>query len=160
MLNIDFTFVWVAFNLLVLYLFLKRFLFKRVGTFMEERQRSIAQEIQRGKDLVEEGEAIRNDRQRELDQLRDDRKAVMDESREKALLEADRIIEDAKKEAARMLVRAGEDIERERQSMIRSLRDEVVSLALSAASKVIEANMDTDRNKKLVLEFIDKEDVA
>jgi len=36
----------------------------------------------------------------------------------------------------------------------------VVSLALEAASKVLEANMDTEENRKLVNRFIDEQGVA
>jgi F-type H+-transporting ATPase subunit b len=44
--------------------------------------------------------------------------------------------------------------------MFKNVRSEVASLALAAASKVIEANMDTESNRVLVNKFIDEAGVA
>jgi len=41
-------------------------------------------------------------------------------------------------------LKAKEEIEREKNEALKEIRNEVVSLALEAASKVLEANMDTE----------------
>jgi len=57
-------------------------------------------------------------------------------------------------------LKAKEEIEREKNEALKEIRNEVVSLALEAASKVLEANMDTEENRKLVNRFIDEQGVA
>jgi F-type H+-transporting ATPase subunit b len=44
--------------------------------------------------------------------------------------------------------------------MLKEIKNQVASLALAAATKVIEANMDTVSNRALVDKFIDEEGVA
>jgi F-type H+-transporting ATPase subunit b len=44
--------------------------------------------------------------------------------------------------------------------MIKGVRSEVASLAFAAASKVLEANMDTESNRLLVDKFIDEAGAA
>jgi len=43
---------------------------------------------------------------------------------------------------------------------MKELKNQVASIALSAASKIIEANMDTENNRILVNKFIDEEGAA
>jgi F-type H+-transporting ATPase subunit b len=44
--------------------------------------------------------------------------------------------------------------------MLKELRSQVAGLALAAASRVIEANMNTESNKNLVDKFIDEAGAA
>ena len=46
------------------------------------------------------------------------------------------------------------EIEREKQSALDSLRQEVADLAVKAAEKILHENLDADRQKKLVNDFL------
>ena len=46
------------------------------------------------------------------------------------------------------------EIEREKQSALDSLRTEVADLAVQAAEKILRANLDADRQKKIVNDFL------
>ena len=60
------------------------------------------------------------------------------------------LIEQTRKEQGEMLDRARRDIEGEKEKAIAMLRREAVELAITGASKVIEANLDNDKNRRLV----------
>jgi F-type H+-transporting ATPase subunit b len=60
------------------------------------------------------------------------------------------LIEQTRKEQADMLERARRDIEGEKDKAIAQLRREAVELAIVGAGKVIEENLDNDKNRKLV----------
>src|SRR3954462_7671572 len=60
------------------------------------------------------------------------------------------LIEQTRKEQMDMLERARRDIEGEKDKAIAQLRREAVELAIVGASKVIEENLDNDKNRKLV----------
>lgn len=160
MLNVDFTFLWVAVNLVVLYLILNKFLFKRVAKYMEDRSNAIRENMEKGEAMKAEGEEYRHEQEAIRDSAANERKQIISEACEKAQKEADSILASARKEASALLSSAHEEIEREKERSLGDLRSEVVSLALAAASKVIEANMDTEKNRKLINEFLDKEGVA
>lgn len=61
---------------------------------------------------------------------------------------------DANAKAEAMVKQAQEEIERERDRVLTDLRVHVTDLALSAAERIIGENMDTERNRKLVDEFL------
>jgi F-type H+-transporting ATPase subunit b len=53
-----------------------------------------------------------------------------------------------------MLERARRDIDTEKTNAIAELRREAVDLAIAGASKVIERNLDSEANRKLVESFL------
>jgi len=81
-------------------------------------------------------------------------------ARSRAQEEYDAIISAAREEAEAIMMKAREELELERQQMISSVKNEVATLALAAASKVIQANMDTETNRALVNKFIDEAGAA
>jgi F-type H+-transporting ATPase subunit b len=62
--------------------------------------------------------------------------------------------------ADQMVKRAQQEIENEKQKALTEIRLNVVNLSLAAAEKLVGANMDTDRNRILVDEFITQVEVA
>jgi F-type H+-transporting ATPase subunit b len=64
------------------------------------------------------------------------------------------MIEQTRKEQQDMLDRARRDIEGEKDKAISQLRREAVDLALAGASKVIELNLESQKNRQLVESYL------
>ncbi len=160
MLNIDFTFLFAAVNLLILYFFLRKFLFGRVTQFMDNRAEAIQNDIEKAKADKAEGAQYAAEQKRLMQEATDQRNQFVEAARQKANAFYDETVEGAKAQAARIIAKADADIEREREKMVAELKDEVASLALAAASKVMQANMDTETNRSLVDEFLKEEGAA
>ena len=69
--------------------------------------------------------------------------------------ERETLLAKAREEYDALLNRARKDIDAEKEKAILALRREAVELSIAAASRVIEANLDTDANRKLVADFLD-----
>ena len=149
-----YTFIFVAINLIVLYLFMKRFLFKPVTNFMENRKNSIEQGLKEAEDAKLEAADIRKNYEEQIKNIKIDSDKMLNEAKARAAREYDEIVAAAKKEALAIVQKGHEDVERERAEMLRQIRQQIAVLALSAASKVVQANMDTDANKVMVEKFI------
>jgi F-type H+-transporting ATPase subunit b len=67
-------------------------------------------------------------------------------------------VAEARGEHARLLKEAREEIGRERERAVVELRNEVVSLSIAAAGKIIGRNIDQATNAQLVNDFITKLD--
>lgn len=154
------TFIFALINLGILYFALKKLLFKPVTEFMENRTKSIENSIQTAEQKNAEADKLKKEYEEQLLSAREQANSIVKEAREKAAREYESSLAQAKTDSQDLINRAKADIENERQQMIKEIRNEVVSLALAAASKVIEANMDNDKNKTLVEKFIDEEGAA
>ena len=160
MLDIDFTFVWVGVNLLILYLLLRKFLFGRVGALIDQRAQAVASDIEAGEAAREEGEAYRLRYEEIMRAAKEDSKAIIEEARGNVARECDSLLREAKRQAQAIVDKARVDIEREKSEAYAQVKGSVASLALLAASKVMEANMDTSRNRALVDAFLGSEEAA
>src|SRR5438105_341326 len=74
-------------------------------------------------------------------------KAVADKERETLLAKA-------RQEYEQLLDRARHEIEAEKEKAIVALRREAVDLSIAAASKLLEAQLDSETNRKLVIEYL------
>jgi F-type H+-transporting ATPase subunit b len=66
----------------------------------------------------------------------------------------------ARAEQEELVTRARQDIERDRQKAIESLRREAVDLALAAAGKLVGQRMDAAEDRRLVTEYLKSVDSA
>lgn len=69
------------------------------------------------------------------------------------------LMSEASARADEMVQRAHQEIEAEKTKAIAEIRLQVVDLTLTAAGKIVGENMDNDRNRRLVNDFIDKVEV-
>jgi F-type H+-transporting ATPase subunit b len=160
MLSVDFTAVWTAVNLLILFLFLKKFLFSRLGKVMDERTRLIEEGLKNAEKTATERAEFEKNQERLNKEAQQERASLLQEARQKAAKEGDAIIAEARASAASIVERAQQEIESERNLMLKTLRGEISSLVIAAATKIVEENMDNDKNRHLVEEFLSKEGAA
>ena len=155
-----FKFLIVCANLVILYLFLKKVLFKPVTKFMEERTKSIVDAIDNAEKAKIEAADLKQQYELKLRAAKDEADKIISDSNVRANKEYDVILGAAKHDAQGVMAKAREEIERERTQMLKDIKNQVATLALAAATKVIEVNMDTVKNRALVDKFIDEEGAA
>lgn len=141
--------------LLVLWV-LKRFAWKPFLKILEDREKRIQKEF----DFIDKEKADNaNLKQQYEDQLKnaaEEAKGVIKEARDTGLDVAKKIEDRAHDEARRILNQAQEELQREIQQAKAQLKDELVNISLKATGKMLEANVDNDKQKTLMREFIDK----
>ena len=133
-------------NFFILVWILARFAFKPLVSMMQERRDRIA------KDLAD----AQNARQ-EAEQFKADYAAQIANARQ----EAQQIVEKAVQQAeatTREKERARQDIVNERDRAMNNLRNEVISLSVAMATKVVAKDMDSETNTKLIEDAIAKLD--
>lgn len=160
MFNLGPTFIWTAVNLIILYVVLRLLLFKPVTAMMEKRTNTIKSNLEDAEKAKADAAQLKQDYELQLKNAASEADRIISEARAKAHNEYERIINEAKETANKILEESRAEIEYERQQMIKEMKNQVASLAIAAASKVLEANMDTESNRAIVDEFIDKAGVA
>lgn len=154
------TFVFTIINLLILYWIFKKLLFKPVTEFMEKRANGIKEMFENAESSKEQAETLKNELKEKLDKAVGDAQSIVEESRIKAEKQYEEILNKAKEDAKKLVEKAHKEIELERKAMIDELKAQIAGIALAAASKVVQKNMDTETNKKLVDKFIDEAGAA
>lgn len=148
------TYLFSIFNIIVLFILLKLILFKPISKMMSDRTEKIKKNITDAETNKVETEKLKEEHQQQLDKLRGETNTIINNAHQKAQAEAEELLKKAKHEAELLLAKAREQGETEIQKALENVKDQVAGLALQAASKVIQKNMDNEANKKLVEEFI------
>lgn len=154
------TFVFAILNLLVLYWFLRHFLFKPVTQVMANRTNSIKKSIEDAEKQKADAIELKRKYEEQIKTAKEESEKIIADAIKKAEKEKSSIIEEARRESEALLNKAREEIEHEHELMLRDVKSQVAGIALAAASKVIEANMDTEANRILVDKFIDEAGAA
>ncbi len=140
----------------MLFLVLRHFLFKPVTEYMQKRQDGIRTALKDADTKNDEADALKSNYQAKLDKADEEGREVIRAAATKAESRATQIIKDAEVEIVHMKEQARAEIEREREKALNTLKDEIASLAVLAASKVVERDMDVKNHKVFVEQFIDR----
>lgn len=154
MLKFDINIVWTFVNILVLFAFLKHFLFKPVMAMIEKRENAIADSLQDADNKKAEAYKLKSDYEEDLKHAGEKANVIIKEARDRADIEYNRKLAEAKDEAAKVMVEANNTIELERKKSMESAQAEIAGLALLAASKVIGKNVDDSTNKNFIGDFL------
>jgi F-type H+-transporting ATPase subunit b len=68
---------------------------------------------------------------------------------------ADEIIDEARVEAKGIRTNAENEIEREKKIAVNAIKDEISQIAFSAAAAVVEKDLTSEDNERLIEKFID-----
>ena len=150
------TFIFSIINIIILFILLKLILFKPISKMMSDRTEKIKKNITDAENNKVETEKIKGEHQQQLEKLKEETNTIINNAHQKAQLEAEEMIKKTKHEAELLLAKAREQGGAEVQKALENVKNQVAGLALQAASKVIQKNMDNEANKKLVEDFINE----
>ena len=145
-------------NFLILVAILAKFAYKPLLKTMADRQARIAGDLASAEQERAAAEQLRREYVEQMAQAKAQSQAIVDKAVKTAELMKQEILEEARQENARMLKAAQDEIARQTEQAIAGIRDEVVNMSLAAAAKVMEKEMDSEANAKLVADFIEKWD--
>ncbi len=142
-------------NLLILFLVFKHFLFKPVNKILESRKQEVANTYKEADEAKENAKALETEYSEKLANAKEESAEIVKAATRKAQLRSDEIIADAKAEAKAVVDNAHDQIEREKKIAVNQIKDEITDIALSAASAVVEKEINRQDNERLIESFID-----
>jgi len=151
-------FVWSAANIILLYILLKIFLFKPLNKLMDERTRSIQNDIDSAKKSREEAEELKKQYAETISEAKEKANQIVMKAHDDAEAERSAIIKRSQQEADEIISDAGKTIENERKLVIQQAQSEIADLAIEMASKIVEANVDDEKNRRLIDKFLSSEE--
>ena len=151
---------WVAFNLLVLILVLRKILWGRVRKVLDEREGIVAKAMQDS----EEAGKLRSEIEQLRAKLEEDMEArtvaLMQEARTNAGKEYDRIVAEAEAKSTMIISAAKTKARQEHDSILMELKGQVATTAVEAVGLLLRENMDNERNKRLLDDFLSEGDMS
>ena len=141
-------------NFFILVWLLARFAYKPLLDMMTERKERIAKDLEAAEKARVEAEGFKADYAAQIAKARQEAQQIV----EKAVQEAEHTTREqlatAREQIEQEKNRARQDIAIERDRAMNSLRNEVVSLSVAMAGKVVAKDMNSETNTKLIEDAI------
>jgi F-type H+-transporting ATPase subunit b len=145
---------WTVLVFLVLLLILKKFAWPALLGAVEAREKALEEQLAEAERNRAEAAQLLAQHEKLLAEGKAAAHSLLAEARTAAEKERALAIEKTRQEQEELLERARRDIIAERERAVAELRREAVDLSLAAASKLIGERLDTDRDRKLVQEYL------
>lgn len=143
-------------NFFVLVGILAKFAYKPLLKVLEDRRNKIASDLDNAAQARQSAEQMKAEYEAQLSKARSEAQAIVDKAVKQAAKEGQAQLEAIRAQIAREKEVAQAEIANEREAAIRDMRNEVVTLSMAVAEKLLNKNMDSGMNAKLVADCIDQ----
>ncbi len=148
------TIIIQALGFLIVLLILWKYAFGKVGDMLDARRDDIQNRMHQLEEDQQRLDQLNAETQQRLNQIQVEAQEKLQQAVEEANHEREQILIRAREEAAQELERVRQRIQDERDAAILELRAAVADLAIAAASKILNAELDKKRHRQLIDDFI------
>ena len=141
--------LWTFVNLIVFFLILKKLLFQPVMGMIEKRG-----QIEDAEQKNTQAGLLKEKYEAELKNANQEAAMIVKTAKERGKEEYEKILRDAGAEASKIIADASKTIETEREKAVQGIQNEIAQVAIAAASKVIQENVDQASNEKILDDFL------
>ena len=145
---------WTLVIFVLLLVVLSKFAFKPIFAAVEAREKALEDAIEGAKRDRAAAESLLAQQKAHLETARTDAQQIVADSRATAEKMRTDLLALTKSQQEEMIEQARRAIEGEKAAAIAALRTEAIDLAIAGASRVIEQNLDSAGNRKIVENFL------
>jgi F-type H+-transporting ATPase subunit b len=146
---------WTLLIFVALWLILTKYAFKPITAAVEARERALQEAIDAATRDREAAARLLEEHRAQIESARAEAQRIIAEGRATGDKLRAQMVEETRQQQQEMLERARQEIGREKELAIAEMRAEAVDLALRAAEKVIEKNLDARTNRQIVEKFLE-----
>ena len=143
-------------NFLIVLVILWRFVYKPVVHFLDERAEKIEKSVSEAQAIEKRIKEIEVEREDVINQARKESAEILEKAYQNAETRGAEIISAAKREVERVIAKGKQSLASEQDSMIRELRKEIIDLAMKAATRIVQNEVDEKKSKSIAEEVVRK----
>lgn len=147
---------WIFITFVLFILLLRKFAWGPILSALDKREQNIQESLDAAEKAMKRAEEISKKNDEALKKAEMDAQRMRKQAKEDAETIRDEIIEKSRSEAEAVKKQTLDSIEQEKQKAMLELRNKVAELAIEATGKILNAEIDQKKNKKLVDDFINE----
>ncbi len=146
--------LYALLNLLILFLLVKKFLYKPVKKMLENRQATIDKEYKSAEDAKEKALSDQKLYEEKLSHAEEEADSLIQSAVLSAKSRESQILAEAKDKADGILRQAEANAELELKKAEQTIRDEIISVGTAMAGKLLEREVNTSDHKNMIDSFL------
>jgi len=143
-------------NLVVLFLILKKLLFKPVKKIVDKRQKEIESEYKKAEKTQAEADAIKAEWEGKMATAEAEADKIISDAVERADSRNEVMLYESREKADQIIRKAKADIERERKDARETIKKEIVDVSQTLSEQIIGREINMDDHRDLIDKAIDK----
>jgi F-type H+-transporting ATPase subunit b len=141
--------LWTILTFVIVLVILRSAAWKPLLAALAAREESIRTSLREAADARAEAARLLEENKRQLAQAEEESRRVIREGRDMGERLKSELLEKANATSQRMIEQAKEEIQREKDAALVKLRAETGELVIAAAGRVLDANLDTPKQRQL-----------
>ncbi|MBZ2174919.1 F0F1 ATP synthase subunit B [Schnuerera sp. xch1] len=140
----------------ILFLGLRKLLYKPVSKILNDRKENIKNEIDEAKEIRQEAMKLKDEYEARIAEARQETQEIIESGRKRGEEVKESIVTEAKEEANSIIEKAKKEIEAEKEKALLDIKTQSGEMAILIASKIIQEEMDSTKQQKLINKFVDE----
>ena len=143
-------------NLVILFLILKKFLYKPVKNVVKEREEDLKNKYSQAENCMAQAEKTKKEWDEKMQNADEHSKMIREEAKKRAESLENTILEQARFEAEMIKKRAGEEAEAERRKAESDIKEEISEVSALMAEKILSREITLNDQRNIIDDVISK----
>jgi F-type H+-transporting ATPase subunit b len=148
---------WMVVTFVTVLVILRKFAWKPILKALSDREESISEALNTAKKAKEEMASLKADNERLLNEARSERDKMLKEAREAKDIIVGEAKTKAQAEANKIMTSARETINNEKMAAITELKNQVASMSIDIAEKILRHELSKDEKQKSLVDSLLKD---
>jgi F-type H+-transporting ATPase subunit b len=142
-------------NLLLLFLIIKKFLYRPVKRTLKKRQEEIDSQYKQAQTANEEAQTAKQEWELQLESAQSQANDILEQATEQANVRSEKIVSDAKEKAIGIISRAETEAQLEKKKAQAQIKEQIVAVSTALTEKMLEREINAKDHSRLIDSAID-----
>lgn len=137
LIEFNWTSLMIVINLLILYIILKKFFWEKIRKFMQDRENAVRDAFDSAEAMNKRADEKMRNYSARIANVEEEGREIIRQAKQQADAQAQEILAEARQQASEIISKAEKNIELEKAKAMEEMRQEIGTLALMAAEKIV-----------------------
>lgn len=152
--------IWTIILFLIVFFVLRKYAFGRIQALIDERREQVRRSLEEADNARDEARKLLEEHRQLIGQARSDAEEILTEARKTRESMEQRMREETEADRQRRLEETRREIDAAVARGLEEIRNEVATLTLEAASRVVGRVLDTERDRELITQAVSSLDFS
>ena len=156
LIELNWTSLMIVANLFILYIILKKFFWEKIRKFMKDRENAVRDAFDSAEAMNKRADEKMRNYSARIANVEEEGREIIRQARAQADVQAQEILDEARQQASELMAKTERNIELEKAKAMEEMRQEIGTLALMAAEKIVGREIEGIGQEKIVDDVIDQ----
>ena len=156
LIEFNWTSLMIVINLLILYIILKKYFWEKIRKFMTDRENAVRDAFDSAEAMNKRADEKMRNYSARIANVEEEGREIIRQAKQQADAQAQDILAEARAQASDIIAKAEKNIELEKAKAMEEMRQEIGTLALMAAEKIVGREIDAVGQEAIIDDVINQ----